>query len=482
MTSAVAADKKEAEVAPAPAKTTLAEAVKAVKPGEVTFEKEGTGVNPSQKENLEELITYLGDNAPSHDAGIKSVDYARGVLVGKYQAAAADAKATAAALQNLVAFNRATAAAMVKLDTAALEKAMEGKQAAATKISNDISAELKKLPDADSKARAAYEAAIADFLELSPEDQGKSDNQEALMKKLAKEGGPLVSGANISDIFDNGSDVKGGFKTYDELLAQTNSVSSENKLASHKVLIEKQGELKSELSTITDARKNLADSMKTLAGNMPFFTPEEQKGARETYLTALKAISKPATNADSQSKAANAGHVTHILGSLSADELKKFDPLTGEYKSVIVNVDDKGNVTGVKDNFTRDDLYTGTQDKPFTTTVLDIRALELGNGDKLSDTNTITVGEAGTKDKKASPVEVWAKTADSAGTPAVKLSGELRTATAQLDENGKTVDGQIVRGADQIHLQNVNIHNSFTLDDKVKMLADDVAALNQQAR
>ncbi|EKA6474294.1 hypothetical protein OLZ89_004617, partial [Salmonella enterica] len=386
MTSAVAADKKEAEVAPAPAKTTLAEAVKAVKPDEVVFDAGDSGDNPSQKTNLKGLIEYLGDrNPPAHDVGIKSVDYARGVLAGKYQAAAegVDAKATAAALQNLVAFNRATAAAMVKLDTAALEKAMEGKQAAATRISNEISEELKKLPDADSKNRAAYEAAIADFLELSPEGQGESENQTALMKKLAKEGGPLVSGANISDIFDNGSDVKGGFKTYDELLAQTNSVSSENKLASHKVLIEKQGELKSELSTITDARKNLADSMKTLAGNMPFFTPEEQKGARETYLTALKAISKPATNADSQSKAANAGHVTHILGSLSADELKKFDPLTGEYKSVIVNVDDKGNVTGVKDNFTRDDLYTGTQDKPFTTTVLDIRALELGNGDKL---------------------------------------------------------------------------------------------------
>ncbi|EGO2820833.1 hypothetical protein ITU92_005109, partial [Salmonella enterica] len=158
MTSAVAADKKEAEVAPAPAKTTLAEAVKAVKPGEVTFEKEDQGVNPSQKENLEDLIVYLGDNKnpPVHDDGIKSVDHARGKLVEKYHdAAAADAKATA--LQNLVAFNRATAAAMVKLDTAALEKAMEGKQAAATKISNDISAELKKLPDADSKARAAYE-------------------------------------------------------------------------------------------------------------------------------------------------------------------------------------------------------------------------------------------------------------------------------------------------------------------------------------
>ncbi|EDM6258279.1 hypothetical protein CT387_13470 [Salmonella enterica subsp. enterica serovar Typhimurium] len=498
MTSAVAADKKEAEVAPAPAKTTLAEVVKAVKPDEVTFDKGDAVTNPSQKESLKDLITYLGDNknTPSHADGVKSVDYAREMLAGKYQTAAAgtDAKATAAALQNLVAFNRATADAMVKLDTAALDSAVKSKQVAATKASNEISAELKKLPDADSKARAAYEAAIADFLKLSPEDQAKQEKQDELKAKLTKEGGPLVSGAVINDIFDNGSDVKGGFKTYDELLAKT---SSDNKLASHEALIKKQDELSVALNGITDARGNLAGSMKTLAGNMPFFTPEEQKGARETYLTALKAISKPATNADSQSKAANAGHVTHILGSLSADELKKFDPLTGEYKSVIVNVDDKGNVTGVKDSFTRDDLYTGTQDKPFTTTVLDIRALELGNG-ALADTNTITVGEAGTKDKKASPVEVWAKTAgakwddaanggegayDKSGNgPAVKLSGDLRTATAQLDENGKSVDGQIVRGADQIHLQNVNIHNSFTLDDKVKMLADDVAALNQQAR
>ncbi|MGU7301526.1 autotransporter outer membrane beta-barrel domain-containing protein [Salmonella enterica subsp. enterica serovar Sandiego] len=482
MTSAVAADKKETEVAPAPAKTTLAEAVKAVKPDEVTFDTGSAGDTPSQSSTLKGLIAYLGDElAPVHDVGIKSVDYARGKLAEKYQTAAAgtDAKATAVALQNLVAFNRATAAAMVKLDTAALDNAVKDKQASVTKASNEISAELKKLPDADSKNRAAYEAAIADFLKLSPEDQAKQNKQNELKTELTKVGGPLVSGAVINDILANGS-VTGGFKTYDELLEQTNSNPSENKLASHVDLIKQQGDLSNALSSITDARNNLAGSMKTLADSMPFFTPEEQKDARGTYLTALKDISKPATNADSQSKAANAGHVTHILGSLSANELKEFDPLTGEYKSVIVNVDDKGNVTGVKDNFTRDDLYTGTQDKPFTTTVLDIRALELGNG-ALADTNTITVGEAGTKDKKATPVEVWAKTADSAGTPAVKLSGDLRTATAQLDENGKTVDGQIVRGADQIHLQNVNIHNSFTLDDKVNMLADDVAALNQQA-
>ncbi|EIC4355867.1 hypothetical protein K9Y36_004955, partial [Salmonella enterica] len=165
---------------------------------------------------------------------------------------------------------------------------------------------------------------------------------------------------------------------------------------------------------------------------------------------------------------------------------------SGRYKSVVVNVDDKGNVTGVKDNFTGKDLYTGSKDKPFTTTVLNIEAPELGNG-ALAETNIITVGEAADKGKKATPIEVWAKTALAykdkvtsdtvtpvkAATPAVTLSGDLRTATAQLDENGKPVAGEVVRGADQIHLQNVNIHNSFTLDDKVQMLKNDVNALNK---
>ncbi|EDO3659960.1 autotransporter outer membrane beta-barrel domain-containing protein, partial [Salmonella enterica] len=482
MTSAVAADKKETEVAPAPAKTTLAEAVKAVKPDEVTFDAGTEEYNPSKSSTLEGLIAYLGDeSAPVHDVGIKSVNYARGKLAGKYQTAAAgqDTEATAAALQNLVAFNRATAAAMVKLDTAALDSAVKGEQADVTKASNAISAELKGLHDADSKARTAYEAAIADFLKLSPENQAKKNKQKELETELTKVGGPLVSDAVINDILANGS-VTGGFKTYDELLEQTNSNPSGNKLASHAELLIQQGKLASALTTVTEARKNLASDMKTLADSMPFFTPEEQKNARGTYLTALKAIGKQATDADTQSKAPDAGHVTHILGSLIADDNAGTpDSLTGEYKSVIINVDKAGNVTA-KDNFTANDLYTGTKDKPFTTTVLDIRALELGNG-KLADTNTITVGEAGTKDKKATPVEVWAKTADSAGTPAVKLSGDLRTATTQVDGSGSPMEGQIVRGADQIHLQNVNIHNSFTLADKVNMLAGDVAALNQQA-
>ncbi|ENU2135406.1 hypothetical protein ACE60T_005853, partial [Salmonella enterica] len=194
----------------------------------------------------------------------------------------------------------------------------------------------------------------------------------------------------------------------------------------------------------------------------------------------LTSLKETVVGDDAQSKRANAESITHYLGSLTPEQIATFNTASGQFNSVIVNVDDKGNVTGVKDKFTGKDLYTGSQDKPFTTTVLDIRALEVGNG-ALADTNTITVGDAGAKEKKATPIEVWARTAGTPATPAVKLSGDLRTVTAQLDENGKPVDGQIVRGADQIHLQNVNIHNSFTLADKVKMMADDVAALNKDA-
>ncbi|EGG5311367.1 autotransporter outer membrane beta-barrel domain-containing protein [Salmonella enterica] len=344
---------------------------------------------------------------------------------------------------------------------------------------NSISQEMKGLSEADSKARTAYDSAIADFLKLPSEKQSSQDEQNNLMKALAGGNNPLVSTAGFDDIHP---DANGGFKTYDELVKETNAEPSGNILTSHVALLDAKDKLNHALTDVTTQRGQLAQSMTSLANNMPFYTPEEQDaadGARAVYLDALKSISKASTSADSQSKAGDAGKVTHILGSLTSGELKEFDPLTGEYKSVIVNTDGDGKVTGVKDNFTANDLYTGTQDNPFTTTVLDIRALELGNG-PLADTNTITVGEAGSK---ATPVEIWAKTGGEgdAAKPAVKLTGNLRTATAQVDDSGQPVKGQIVRGADQIHLQNVNIHNSFTLADKAKMMADDMAAINQQA-
>ncbi|EOV0285462.1 autotransporter outer membrane beta-barrel domain-containing protein [Salmonella enterica] len=462
-------------VTPAPVKS-LAEAVKDVKQSEVKFETGGAGENPSTKGDLDGLLQYMADGTNVRTDVTTSVGYAHGLLLDAYNSAA-EKNAKATALQHLVAFNRAAALQMVKNDTSALTKAMESQKTAIDGARSQISQEQQGLSAADSRAKAAYNEAITDFLKLSSGDQAQSEKQTQLMTKLTG-ANVLKSGTGYGDIHLG----DGGFKTYDELVKEANTTPDNNILASHKNLIDQQNTLKNELDKVTPLRDNLAQSMTYLANSMPFYTPEEQDGtggARETYLNALTAIGKAATDADSQSKAGDAGRVTHILGSLNADEIAHYDPVSGNYNSVILNADGKG----MKDSFTAKDLYTGTQDNPFTTTVLDIRALELGNG-KLSDPNTITVGEAGTKDKKATPIEIWAKTAGKADSakPAVKLSGDLRTATAQLDESGNPVEGQVVRGADQIHLQNVNIHNSFTLADKAKMMADDMAAINQQAK
>ncbi|EEN2846431.1 autotransporter outer membrane beta-barrel domain-containing protein [Salmonella enterica] len=363
-----------------------------------------------------------------------------------------------------------------------------------TALKNDLSTAAAN----KAKAKADYIVAVKNYLAADKAYQTSKSETDAAELATAKAKLMTVVGISnpddISKLYKAEGKPESGFKQFDKLSA----LSGDNSDVIGKYNAAVAALAKTDGSTeIQKARAEVVKSMKTIAGLMPLSSTEEQNSFRTAYNNALKEVSVKSTTADEQSKAKDAGKVTHILGSLSDKEIAQFDFNSGNYKSIIVNVDKEGNITGVKDNFTGQDLYTGSQDKPFTTTVLDIRALELGNGDKLSDTNTITVGEAGTKDKKATPVEVWAKTAgakwdkdanggqgayDKSGNgPAVKLSGELRTATAALDENGKPVDGQIVRGADQIHLQNVNIHNSFTLDDKVKMLADDVAALNQQA-
>lgn len=358
-----------------------------------------------------------------------------------------------------------------------------------TALKNDLSTAAAN----KDKAKADYIVAVKDYLAADKAYQtSKSETNAATLAQAKAHLMTVVGTDDISKLYKTGDKPENGFKQFDELTPTENNVIGKYNAAVAALDKKEDGG-----SDIQKARAEVVKSMKTIAGLMPLSSTKEQNSFRTAYNNALKEVSVKSTTADEQSKAKDAGKVTHILGSLSDKEIAEFDVNSGNYKSIIVNVDKEGNITGVKDNFTGEDLYTGSKDKPFTTTVLDIRALELGNGDKLSDTNTITVGEAGTKDKKATPVEVWAKTAgakwdkgandgqgayDKSGNgPAVKLSGELRTATAALDENGKPVDGQIVRGADQIHLQNVNIHNSFTLDDKVKMLADDVAALNQQA-
>ncbi|EBX4463231.1 autotransporter outer membrane beta-barrel domain-containing protein [Salmonella enterica subsp. enterica serovar Muenchen] len=402
-------------------------------------------------------------------------DYSSAVETAKNQ------KEKNEALYKLISTQKVLAPEKLKLDTTRLNLLRTAPVDAVNGLTA-LKTNLKTAAENKAKAKAAYTDAVTKYLQAEKAYQTSKSEADAVTLATAQANLMTVVGtADISNLYKVENHPESGFKQFDELTATESGVIREYNTAEKALATSgKDG------SEIQQARTAVVDSMKKIAGLMPLSSTKEQADFRTAYNNALKEVSVKSTTADEQSKAKDAGKVTHILGSLSDKEIAEFDVNSRDYKSIIVNVDKNGNVTA-KDNFTANDLYTGTKDKPFTTTVLDIRALELGNGDKLSDTNTITVGEAGTKDKKATPVEVWAKTTDKAGTlkdkltPAVKLSGELRTATAPLDENGKPVEGQIVRGADQIHLQNVNIHNRFTLADKVQMLADDVAALNQQA-
>ncbi|ECI0839571.1 autotransporter outer membrane beta-barrel domain-containing protein [Salmonella enterica subsp. diarizonae] len=406
------------------------------------------------------------------------------------------------ALYKLIGTQKTLAQEKLKQDTAYLNVLKTGVPADISSIVGNefksldtLKDDLKTAATNKAEAKAQYVDAVKAYRDADAAYQ--TSKSEADAAKLATAQAHLMTVVGItspddfSKLYSNDTDMTKGFKSFDDL-SKITGLSTDNNDVFSKYNTALEALSKSgEAADLQKARKDVVDGMNKLAALMPLSTPEEQTAFRTAYNNALAEVGVQLTSADEQSKASDAGKVTHILGSLTSNEIADFDANSGNYKSVIVNVDAKGNITGVKDNFTAKDLYTGTKDNPFTTTVLDIRALELGSG-PLADTNTITVGEAGSK---ATPVEVWAKTAgvkhqsndeskpyvSAEHGPAVKLSGNLRTATAQLDENGKPMDGQVVRGADQIHLQNVNIHNSFTLADKAKMMADDVAAITSKA-
>ncbi|EDV2894422.1 autotransporter outer membrane beta-barrel domain-containing protein [Salmonella enterica subsp. diarizonae] len=227
---------------------------------------------------------------------------------------------------------------------------------------------------------------------------------------------------------------------------------------------------------VSAERRNIADGLRNLADLRVLYTDKEWsdlkvgvdkdgKGGQslsEVYLAALDKVGVKATSAEEQKKVENAETITHHLGWADVGD---YDFTAGRYNPVILETDKDGKVTGIKRDFTAADLYTGTQDKPFTTTVLNIEAPVMGNGAP-AEANTITVGEASTKDKKATPVEVWAHTEKGA----VKLSGKLKTAITVAGKDGTQ---EVIRGADRIVLQNVNIHNDNLLD-KFNTLKNDM--------
>ncbi|MIV19658.1 autotransporter outer membrane beta-barrel domain-containing protein, partial [Salmonella enterica] len=234
-----------------------------------------------------------------------------------------------------------------------------------------------------------------------------------------------------------------------------------------------------ENGAVSADRQNIASGLRNLADLRVLYTDKEWsalkvgadkdgKGGQslsEVYLAALDKVGVKATSAEEQKKVENAETITHHLGWA---DVGGYDFTAGRYNPVILETDKDGKVTGIKRDFTAADLYTGTQDKPFTTTVLNIEAPVMGNGAP-AEANKITVGEASTKDRKATPVEVWARTEKGA----VKLSGELKTAITVAGKDGTP---EVIRGADRIVLQNVNIYNDNLLD-KFNTLTNDMKSI-----
>ncbi|EGI6329888.1 autotransporter outer membrane beta-barrel domain-containing protein [Salmonella enterica subsp. enterica serovar Adelaide] len=432
-----------------------------------------------------------GDYIASLSTTSDAVKDAIGKAKSEYVAALAKAGATVTdknkALYTLIGVEKALVPVKLGMDKEALELAESG-YVSGGKATPDLKALQASLTDAEKgkpDAVNAYNAAVTDYLKAEADYKASKSVSDEVALSVAGE--KLKHAAGVTDLatlYYKSGDAHSGFVTFDNL-PSTSTVAGKTGTAMAALFN------KDSPTDIQKKRQAVAEGLRDVASLMPLSTTQEQKDLRAAYLSALKTVSVSSVPTDEQSKVPGAESITHILGSLSPDDISSYDFAAGNYKSVIVNTDKDGNITGVKDNFTGKDLYTGTKDKPFTTTVLDIRALELGNG-PLANTNTITVGETGSK---ATPVEVWAKTAgakhqgdnesnpyvSAENGPAVKLSGNLRTATAQLDADGKPMENEIVRGADQIHLQNVNIHNSFTLADRTKMLADDMAAITSEA-
>ncbi|MJZ70880.1 autotransporter outer membrane beta-barrel domain-containing protein [Salmonella enterica subsp. enterica] len=445
----------------------------------------------------------LGAYTASLKATSEGIQGALDSAVSAYKAIADDKGKTQEeknnALYTLIGKQKTLTGIKLKLDTAYLNALKTGVPADISPLVNNtfksldtLKADLNTAATNKAEAKAQYVDAVKAYRDADKAYQTSKSEADAATLATAKANLMTVVGtSDISKLYVNAGKPEEGFKSFDKLTTNDSDVISKYNTALAALDTTNGGG-----TEIQQARKTVVDSMNKLVSLMPLSTPEEQAGYRTAYNDALNEVGVQLASVDEQSKAPGAGKVTHILGSLTNEEIAQYNSVSGNYNSVIINVDNKDNkATGVKDSFTANDLYTGTQDNPFTTTVLDVRALELGNGE-LAAPNTITVGEAVTKDKKATPVEVWAKTAgvkhasdnDESSSyvsaehgPAVKLSGNLRTATAQLDADGKPVKNETVRGADQIHLQNVNIHNNFTLADRTKMLADDMAAITSKA-
>ncbi|EDV3839201.1 hypothetical protein CSM73_004958, partial [Salmonella enterica subsp. diarizonae] len=254
-----------------------------------------------------------------------------------------------AALYSLIAHEKMLIPAKLQMDKALLELKSEDV--------NSLQEQLSQAEKNRADAEVSYNAAVKEYLDAKKKfDETSTVADEVAVSVAEKKLLSLTGGSTLGDLYkDPNKGIDSGFKQYKEFTAApaiTSLTSARNDLSDGN-------------KDIPKARKNVAEGLNHLASLMPLSTADEQKTFRTAYMAALKEVGVAATTTEAQGKAPGAGKVTHILGSLTKEEIAQYNPVSGNYKSVIVDVDSAGNITGVKDNFTAKDLYTGTKDKPF---------------------------------------------------------------------------------------------------------------------
>ncbi|ECF1925701.1 hypothetical protein E1L25_27735, partial [Salmonella enterica subsp. enterica serovar Newport] len=277
------------------------------------------------------------------------------------------------ALYTLIGKQKTLTGIKLKLDTAYLNVLKTGVQADISPLVNNtfksldtLKVDLNTAATNKAEAKAQYVDAVKAYRDADKAYQTSKSEADAATLATAKANLMTVVGitsqSDFSKLYVTSGKPEEGFKSFDEL-SKVNDLSTDKSdvFSKYNTALAALDTTNGGGTEIQKAREAVVDSMNKLVSLMPLSTPEEQAGYRTAYNDALNEVGVQLASVDEQSKAPGAGKVTHILGSLTNEEIAQYNSVSGNYNSVIINVDNKDNkATGVKDSFTANDLYTGT--------------------------------------------------------------------------------------------------------------------------
>ncbi|EKS2303654.1 hypothetical protein QBG75_004832, partial [Salmonella enterica] len=264
-----------------------------------------------------------------------------------YQSVAGNKESTQAqknaALYKLIGTQKLLTQEKLKLDTEYLNVLKTGVSADISSLVGDrfkgldtLKADLNTAATNKAEAKAQYVDAVKAYRDADSAYQASKSEADAATLATAKAKLMTVVGitspSDFSKLYVNNTDMTQGFKSFDELATVKHLTAGNNDVFSkYNTALAALDTTDGGGAEIQKARKAVVGDMNRLAGLMPLSSSEEQAGYRTAYNNALKEVGVQLASVDEQSKAPGAGKVTHILGSLNADEIAHYDPVSGNY-------------------------------------------------------------------------------------------------------------------------------------------------------